>query len=302
MNNYSIEDYKKAIKAKYEREKDSDGLSSPSQANLRDLCWEIFEKKRSEDDLIVFSSFFGFPFDVTKKNEFKKCTDKFKPIGTFFKGRTDLSSRSAVNLAAILVNFEHRPFLKFKEKGFVVEELKRTNAVNNEFVDTDEANLEEIRNVLEQFKKTSSSSNLTRKVLSQFRKRIKIISLGFVVLFCVSFALTDKIFVKKKCMQWTGDHYEIVNCNLKTQGNGLATHIESFDKNVVNLKKINVCDTTICFDQDGLATVWYAKTVTGIDFFNANGKHPENGSPLKPVTNYVLDKYVKKQPKFNARI
>jgi len=308
MNNYSIEDYKKAIKAKYEREKDSDGLSSPSQANLRDLCWEIFEKNRNEDDLIVFSSFFGFAFDVTKKNEFKKYTDKFKPIGTFFKGKTDLSSRSAVNLAAILVDFENRPFLKFKEKGFLVEEMKKKNAANKESFYTEEMSLEEkkdlkeIRSILPQSKKTESFSNLTINILSQFKKRIKVISLGLVVLSCVSFALTDKIFVKKKCMQWSGDHYEIVSCNFKTEGIILTNPIESFDKSVVNLKKINVCDTTICFDKDGLATVWYAKTLTGIEFFNANGRHPENGSSLKPITSYVLDKYVKKKPRFNAKI
>jgi hypothetical protein len=43
-------------------------------------------------------------------NKMKDVTDKFRPIETFFKGETVLSDIEALNMAAILVDFESRPF------------------------------------------------------------------------------------------------------------------------------------------------------------------------------------------------
>ncbi|MFZ0597569.1 MAG: hypothetical protein WAM46_11370, partial [Flavobacterium sp.] len=96
------------------------------------------------------------------------------------------------------------------------------------------------------------------------------------------------------CMQWSGDHYDIVDCNLKIEGIIKSNKIELLDPTLVNLKKLKVCDTTTYFDKNGVAIIWYAKTANGVDFFNVHGRHPENNSPLRPVTHYILNKYVKK--------
>ncbi|MNT48252.1 hypothetical protein D3C72_1850220 [compost metagenome] len=101
-------------------------------------------------------------------------------------------------------------------------------------------------------------------------------------------------FFQKQCMQWSSDHYEKVSCDLEVNGLGSFNVIEPFDKTVFDLKKIKVCDTTPFFDKNGEAIVWYGKTANGIDFFNGHGRHPENNSSLKPVTRYILNKYVKK--------
>ncbi|WP_343707939.1 hypothetical protein [Flavobacterium sp.] len=133
MNN-TLEEYKKAIKIKYEIEKDGeyfDFLYHPSRGKLRDLCWIIFEDNPTQDDLRVFRNLLCVDFDYTQKNKFKNQKDKFRPIETFFKGETDPSNIDAINLAAVIVDFQPRPFKKFNEKCRN-EEVKQVKNVTAE--------------------------------------------------------------------------------------------------------------------------------------------------------------------------
>src|SRR6218665_126842 len=82
-------DYKEAIRNKFRIEK-SEGkhahyLSNPSQALLKDLCWEIFTSNPKSDDLNVYRNFFRTDF-VAEENTSTKYTDKFKKVGGFYKG------------------------------------------------------------------------------------------------------------------------------------------------------------------------------------------------------------------------
>ncbi|MEP6931216.1 MAG: hypothetical protein ABI850_14435, partial [Flavobacterium sp.] len=130
MRNNTFEDYKKAIQAKYEIEKEGvyfNFLSPPSQANLRKLCWEIFKSNTSNEDLKTFHSFFEFEFDLTKKNHFREQTDRFRPIGSFLKGEKVPSNRFAVELAAVLVDFHPRPYKKYKDEGIIILDKPANN-------------------------------------------------------------------------------------------------------------------------------------------------------------------------------
>ncbi|WP_289662221.1 hypothetical protein [Flavobacterium panacagri] len=132
MNN-TLEEYKKAIKIKYELEKEGehfDYLYNPSRGKLRDLCWLIFENNPTQDDLNVFKNLLCLDFDHSKKNKFKEQKDKFRPIETFFKGETDPSNIDAINLAAVIVDFQPRPFKKFNEKCRIGAAKKNENAAN----------------------------------------------------------------------------------------------------------------------------------------------------------------------------
>lgn len=117
MHNNTLKNYKKAIINKYNIEKEGqhfDYLYKPSRGKLRDFCWMIFEDNPTPDDLNVFRNLFSMDFEPTKKNKFKEKKDKFRPIETFFKGETDLTNIDAINMAAILVDFQPRPFKKFR--------------------------------------------------------------------------------------------------------------------------------------------------------------------------------------------
>jgi hypothetical protein len=137
MQNNTLQQYKNAIRKKYEIEKEGkyfDYLYQPSRGKLRDLCWLIFENNPTNEDLNVFSNLLGLDFDHTTKNKFKQKKDKFRPIETFFKGETDPSNIDAINMAATMVGFELRPFKKFYENSKTeeakpIKRLEKTKAV-----------------------------------------------------------------------------------------------------------------------------------------------------------------------------
>ncbi|OMQ11887.1 hypothetical protein [[Flexibacter] sp. ATCC 35103] len=345
MPNNTFEDYKIAVKKKYEIEKNGDHsfyLSSPTRARLRNLCWELFQQQnRNQDDLNVFSSLLGLAFDVNKRNKFDEQIDKFRPIDNYFKGESDPANVDAVNMAAILVDFKARPFNKFRIQELFEDEIQIENEDKLELpspemeqrVEKDKIdNSGDLEKFLVEKEKEKGREKGIEDETPRFRTREKItdievrqptinsfagieknpekvekreesgksginwkhaIVFASVFLF-VGFVVIYFAFPNKECMQWSGDHYEIVDCELKIEGIGKSYNIEILDPTLVNLKKVKVCDTTTYFDKNGVAIIWYAKTANGIDFFNIHGRHPENNSPLRPVTHYILNKYVKK--------
>lgn len=323
MPNNTFEDYKKAVKKKYETEKKGEHsvfLESPTRARLRSLCWELFQQQnRNQDDLTVFSSFLGLTFDVNRKNRFDEEIDKFRPIENFFKGKTDPVNLEAINMAAILVDFKARPFNKFRIQELFkeedpIEEEEKIEVLNSQkeqstdsgilgkFLDRKEkekiSGKEEV-NGIEIIKPSINSFvnvNAEKKHNSVSKPGVRIprTAIGIVAVLCLLGLITYFAFQDKECMQWSGDHYEMVDCDLKIQGYAKSANIEILDPTLVHLKKIKVCDTTTYFDKNGVAIIWYAKTANGVEFFDAHGRHPENNSPLRPVTRYILNKYVKK--------
>ncbi|MBF4507914.1 hypothetical protein IRZ83_14650 [Flavobacterium sp. JLP] len=204
-----LEEYKKEIKIKYETEKEGvhfDYLFSPSRGKLRDLCWLIFENNPTQDDLNVFKNLFCLDFDHTKKNKFKEQKDKFRPIETFFKGETDPSNIDAINLAAIMVDFQPRPFKKFNEK-YRIEESKRIEKVGKDvIVERENEGIEKVvlvENKNEESKEHPENGNLFFDFATKFSKIMaqkmypqKIITIGIGAIAVVTSACL--YFVQKK--------------------------------------------------------------------------------------------------------
>jgi len=333
MQKITFEDYKKAIRVKFEIEKDGvyfNFLTPPSQANLRNLCWERFKSNSSVDDLSIFSFFFEFEFDPTKKNHFREQTDRFRPIGSFFKNEKDPANRYAVELAAILVDFEPRPFKKYKERGIVTLEEPigspklpfAFNYNDKEGKEQKEGNHEEkkdgyenknendgrfenpliaanqlgfrgnsVEDSLSILKEKNNKYKFIERLLRLLKKSKRTV---FAILFIFGLAGTGTAiylaFFKKDNMQWSKDHYEVV---YKGGIEGNPNEIIDYDEHLLYFKKVSVCDTSTCFKPDGEAIVWYAKTGDKADFFNSNGngRHPETKRSLRPITEYIKGKY-----------
>lgn len=326
MSNYTFEDYKKAIKAKYEKEIEgeySNNLSSPTPANLKKLCIKRFKSNNSKDDLTTFESFFDFPFDKDKKNLFGDDEmNKLEAVKRFFLGRTENPAEDTIQLAAILVDLQPRPFREFRKQidpddQEIINDLRDTEFFKPQKSSDDLIDEVETANSMdsdstftvdgpELFQNQEPVPTKTSLPISTFvtidekpmSKDDKPISMkwGYLGITAVIIGLGLIIYLalpKKDCIQWSGDHYDEVSCDLKIEGTGTFNSPEPYDERIINLRRIKVCDTTIFFKNEK-AVVWYAKVGDSVEFFNTHGMHPENGRALRPITQYIINKYVVK--------
>lgn len=280
----NLERYKEAIKAKFKEEKKgiySSFLISPSRAKLRQLCEEKLKISTNQDDLNSFKFIFGFDFDASNKNKLQANTDKFRPIETFFKGETDLTDLNAINLAAMLVDFNPRPFgLYAYREDFNNSSQDLINNTTSKNSENEETSLEIV-------------NKKTHKLNSNLKKKITIGLLSFIGLGSIGFTVKNIIAPDPECMQWKKNHYEIVDCKSDNlQGFMSQSEIIPFDENQSKLIKIEVSDTTTFFKNEK-SLYWYCKVNGKPDFFNTHGIHPESGKALRPVSQYIIDKYVK---------
>ncbi|HLF53236.1 hypothetical protein [Flavobacterium sp.] len=309
MKKNTLEDYKEAIQAKYEEEKSgvySSFLINPSRAKLRDLCIILFKEGRNSEDFTIFRNFFGFDFKEDNSKDLKKQTDKFRPLETFFKGETDLTDISGVDLAAVLVNFNPRPmhrFFKVTDSTTTNKEEKPPYPIVEEKAEfTFEEQKKELTAITEAITiqehatKTTivpktTLAHIQHKTISvnQIFKTIILI----VVVLLSAYGIKAFFFPNKECMQWQNDHYEVVDCTNEIQGIGAINEVKPIMEEELKLKKIEVTFQTPFF-QKNKAVIWYCKNNGKLDYFNTAGFHPENGKPLKPISQYIIDKYIKK--------
>lgn len=301
MSNFTIEDYKTAIRARYKvaiKEDVSGVLSEPTPAQLRDFYLRLLEKGLSKIDEEIIKMFLIANESSSLKKTIENCNiDKFRPIISFLEGgNTDNKSR--IEMAAILVNYKPRPFRKFQEEGdnFEDDNSNKDSNKSESIIIENESGIEENENKNEaNFKNTQAAKKISvYKFPNRFNKKLKLTAAGILIVFCLGFGISYYVFPKEQCMQWSNDHYDKVDCDLKAADFGTFAKVEPFDESKFSLKKIKVCDTTTCFI-NGEAIVWYAKVGSDkADFFNTHGRHPENNKPLRPVTDYIKKRYAEK--------
>ncbi|WP_456312536.1 hypothetical protein [Pseudomonas shirazensis] len=319
-NNTFFEYYRNAIKAKYDKEKDEDpsiALSNITTAKLRDLCIERLTINDDEDDLKTFKTFFKFEFDSTKKNLITgKTVDKLKKIRRFYLGITEVPTEPTIHFAAVLLDFQPRPFYRFckvmegKSQDEIIEELNSnySSKTNNEGLD-ELASQESItkKGEIKIVHETESEDPTTTKNVANpikvtevpneikisFVEIVKQNKVSLIAIICLSIVAGYFIFFNKGCMQWSKDHYEVVDCKEGIEGN--PNEIIVYDSHLLDFKKISVCDTTSWY-VNGESIIWYGKTNNQVDFFSTCGKgrHPETKKTLRPLTGYIKGKYQSK--------
>lgn len=281
-----LEAYKEAIRLKYEVEKTeiySSFLIVPSRAKLRQLCVERLKNNSNVDDLKSFNLFFGFEFGVGALNKLQAQTDKFRPIETFLKRETDLTDIEGINIAAILVDFNPRPFNRFIKVDLNLPKEEKTAIKVIE--------KKEDYSVIDSSKADISKNNISHQPLKRgLNKKIGIGILSLIGILSVGYTTKDLFLAEKECMQWQENHYELVDCDV--QGIGGMSTIEPIRKEILHLRQIEVCDTTTFF-KEGKPIIWYCKVEGKPEFFNTHGVHPETGKALRPVSEYIVEKYVK---------
>lgn len=281
-------DYKNAIIAKYEKEKLGDFhsfLSNPSPAQLRELCLLKYDNGLNKSDEMIFRLYFKIgEIEDLRNSIYNYHIPKFKSIGIFLtKNYTHRTTNILnLNLLAVLVDFNPRPYNKFNKS-----EINSVEEVVGELtVEEEETGMFFLNAIL----KVQESPN-TNSEKKNFRKKNSVLILVLVCIFLVGYT-SKTMFFSDDCMQWNGDHYEKVNCNSEKKGIGSFAEITRYDSELFELKKIAVCDTTTFFNRDK-ALVWYCKVNGDREYFTSHGFHPVTGKSLKPITKYIINKYVK---------
>lgn len=89
------------------------------------------------------------------------------------------------------------------------------------------------------------------------------------------------------CIIWKQNHFETSSCTTKNSINNLVYNID-----INTFKKIEATKETTYF-KEGNPLVWYGKSSTGkMEFFNRRGVHPKTLKELKPITEYIINKYI----------
>lgn len=111
------EDYKKEIRARFESEKTHtlQDILQPSPAKLKKRSIHLLDTLTPEDKK-AYARFYDLE-NVTAKAIKDFDNDKFRPFTNFLNGKTSISDSIALELLAILVQFENRPFSKFRQAG-----------------------------------------------------------------------------------------------------------------------------------------------------------------------------------------
>lgn len=92
---------------------------------------------------------------------------------------------------------------------------------------------------------------------------------------------------KMLCMVWEEDHYQPISCDSSTPE---GYHRLDYDEDLVReFKKVNSFDT---ITKKSIGKIWYAKNENKVEFFTSRGVHPKTQRELKPITKYIIEKYV----------
>lgn len=282
MEKITFNHYKNAIQEYYEIKKNDDItgiLLNPTPAQLRNYCSLLVDNGLTPKDDQVFRNFFETKNGELLKKSIDNCnTDKFKTIISFLKDKRDSEISLRVELAAVLIDFNPRPYNKFN----------KTEIIKNESLPIPNKNdLKENVSALPK-NYTNTTENYTKKNL---KKKIAIGLVSLLGLSSIGYTAKNTLFKNKECMQWQKNHYEYVDCGKKELIQ--LYPIIPVDESLINLRKIEVSKETPFFS-NGKPNIWYYKRNNGeVEFYNSHGIHPETGKPLKAITKYMIDKYVK---------
>lgn len=145
--------------------------------------------------------------------------------------------------------------------------------------------------------KSSDREQSDNAVANKIEKPVKKSKRNIVVVISIIAVLIVGVFIfmtlnKERWMIWNDDHYEEVDFN-KIESTGGTLKLLKAER-IENFKKINNPDCNYqFFNEDGSVNVWYGKNKNGeLEIFTDIGLHPETGKSLKPITDYMIRKYL----------
>jgi len=316
----TLDDYKTALKAKYEEVKNEDVsglLSHPSPANLKTLCMIKAEEKTGIDDTIFFKRFFKVNDGenlLVKIESFD--IDKFRPAGNFLKGKTGSTSRSTLEIIAIIVDFDLRPYGKFSKLSIKTDPKEAFNPEKPSYKNPDEtppaANMDETSKEEKKPEKppviilisddgraqgmsdavTKNEESLPKPKQNKTYRSLPTIVTGIILFSILGYTVKQEFYPEKKCLEWKIDHYEHTVCKGSAVDSLYQPRPLQANNELLRFRKLNITAKTRFFI-NGQPAVWYSKDNNVVEFFNAPGVHPITGESLKPVTRHIVETYAR---------
>lgn len=261
-----FEDYKSEVLLAYQKKKEERSLSldllNHTPASLKRECINVFPSRYCEKDKETFKSLFG-PAD-SKEEYYQKIRaadpDIFRPLNYFLKGRILKTHERNIHLLAWLINFDSDP----KE------------------------------NIGPPIVPPPPPPSLLVRIKTWVRDRFKKRNLPHtLVIVIVSAFILCYIIQTPIAMYWNGKEYiplafyqDVPGVNIIEIDNYRLHHL----KRITNLKLIT---------RNDIGKVHYSKVKCKVQFYTIRGADPENtAKDLKPMTEYMYEKYVLKLPKF----
>lgn len=278
----------------YAKENDVIGIfNNLTPAECRDYFILLYDnKKLTEDDKSVMRSFFKAKEGENLKILINNCKlSSFRPVISFLKEEKKSEHKVRINLAAILVDFEKRPFSRFSKEFDQITDLVNNSNENDktEINHSDQNDEKKDGEKISIIEIPPVKPTIVIIIKDWFQKNNKSLFIGAISLVTIIFGINHFKY-ENGCMAWMKDHYEEIDCNALNENPNLI--IVAKDDNLIqNFKKIIPCDTTK-YERNGRTCLWYGKSLEGkYEFFTALYFHPETGITLKKVTSTIMKNY-----------
>lgn len=127
-------------------------------------------------------------------------------------------------------------------------------------------------------------------------KRPNLNSKFFLITIFISFLLASGFFgyhyfTKQRWMEWQGANYVEASFDAEKLRTGMLKAYKS--DRIESFGQVTPSCETVFFNDDGSARIWYVKNKDGsIEYFSSYGLHPMTGRALKPISQYMINKYL----------
>ena len=215
-------------------------------------------------------------------------------IKTFEKGKNEIPGKTTKTQIA-----EHISTILFNDFNIQISGRTLRNLFNNasaiEEKEDITINSEYVKEMCKYLGYKDYNDFIKETVVKSNNKIISYVKRHWIILLICFTTITSAIgivhFNKQRWMIWDNISYQEVNFNEKNYSlNKLKLYNED---RIKNFYKITPTCETIFFNEDDTERLWYGKNKNGvIEYFTSLGKHPETGKTLKPITNYMIKKYI----------
>lgn len=290
------ENYQVRVFAAYE-EKLAKGdlklLENATTAKLKNACLKIYDNRYKPEDNDIFSEFFDLDkVGVNFREKISEAkTGVFRPLLNHLKGETTTTHNRNSELLAWLIDFQPRPSVAYYKSlhNHPIEIVQPPDEdIDGEEEDNPPSPEKPDKKPNEDVPPPpDTNEGLNKKIATALL--ILLISGGTISLFSTNVIGTDyrEPLPNEKCMVWKSDRYEPTSCDINLSDKIVLP----LDKEqLAHQRKITQPDT---LTTNSLGKVWYTK-INGIpEFYTDSGMHPADTlRRLKPLTNYILTKYV----------